>query len=160
MTPGPPPLRPFGLVLHRDGSWSHEGVPITHRRLRALFDRSVRYLPEEGVYVVQVGPFRGRIEPEEAAFFVRSVDLERGVVALSDRSEERLDPTSLRTSAQDGALLCTVKRRLVPGGLPARFSHAAQAALLGAVEESGGRLALRMAGALHPLAIETEGAAP
>ena len=25
---GPPPLRPFGLVLHHDGRWTHEGIPI------------------------------------------------------------------------------------------------------------------------------------
>jgi len=153
------PLTPFGLVLHRDGSWAHEGVPVRNRKLRALFDRSVRYLPEEGVYIVQVGRFRGRIEPEEAAFFVRSVDLARGVVALSDRSEEPLDPASLRVSPLDGALLCTVKRGLVPEGLPARFGRGAQAELLQAVEESAGRLALRMAGALHPLALDGEGAA-
>ena len=34
----PPPLRPFGLVLHHDGSWSHEGVPIRNARLRTAFD--------------------------------------------------------------------------------------------------------------------------
>ena len=44
--PGPPPLRPFGLVLHHDGSWTHEGVPLLNRRLRAAFDRAVRYLPD------------------------------------------------------------------------------------------------------------------
>ena len=45
--PGPPPLRPFGLRLHRDGSWSHEGVSVTNPRLRRVLDRGVRYLPEE-----------------------------------------------------------------------------------------------------------------
>ena len=39
--PGAPPLRPFGLVLHHDGRWSHEGVPFLNHRLRAAFDRSV-----------------------------------------------------------------------------------------------------------------------
>jgi hypothetical protein len=72
--PGPPPLRPFGLVLHHDGRWSHEGVPIRNRRLRAAFDRSVRYLPDASVFVVQLGRFRGQIEVEEAAFFVRAFD--------------------------------------------------------------------------------------
>ena len=46
---GPPPLRPFGLVLHHDGRWTHEGVPVTNRRLREAFDRSVRFLPAEAV---------------------------------------------------------------------------------------------------------------
>lgn len=142
---GPPPLRPFGLVLHHDGRFTHEGLPITNARLRAAFDRGVRFLPVEGKYVVQLGRFRGEIEVEEAAFFVRSVDLARATVALSDGSEERLDVASLRPSPIDGAFLCTVKRALVPAGLPARFSHSAQAELLEAAEEdAAGRAWLRL----------------
>ena len=133
---GPPPLRPFGLVLHHDGRWTHEGVPVTNARLRAAFDRGVRYLPEEKKYVVQLGRFRAEIELEEAGFFVRSFDAPSAVISLSDGSEETLDTGSLRASDRDGAFLCTVKRDLAPGGLPARFQHAAQAELLHAVEET------------------------
>lgn len=132
---GPPPLRPFGLVLHHDGSWTHEGIPVTHPRLRAAFDRSVRWLPEERKYVVQLGRFRGQIEVEEAGFFVRSVDLQRGLVHLSDGSREPLDPATLHPSPRDGALLCRVRRDGAPEGLPARFTQAAQAELLLAIEE-------------------------
>jgi hypothetical protein len=149
--PGPPPLRPFGLVLHHDGRWTHEGVPLLNRKLRAAFDKAVRFLPEEGVYVVQLGRFRGQIEIEEAAFFVGSFDAAEGRVALSDGSEEVLDAASLRASPRDGALLCSVKHALAPAGLPARFRQAAQAELLLAVEERDGAFALRMAGGLHPL---------
>jgi hypothetical protein len=148
---GPPPLRPFGLVLHRDGRWSHEGVPLLNRRLRAAFDRSVRYLPEEGVYVVQLGRFRGQVEVEEAAFFVRDFDAEHGLLRLSDGSSEPLDPASLRLSPGDGALLCTVKRELAAGGLPARFRHASQAELLHAIEDTARGPRLRMAGRLHAI---------
>ena len=152
MKPGPPPLRPFGLVLHRDGRFTHEGFPIQNARLRALFERSVRYLPEEGKYVVQVAHFRGQVEVEEAGFFVRALDLARGIVALSDHSEEPLDPASLRPSPRDpDALLCTVKRALVSGGLPARFERGAQAELLLAVEDTPAGPALRMGGGLCPL---------
>jgi hypothetical protein len=134
-------------VLHRDGSWTHEGVPITHPRLRAAFDRSVRYLPGEGVYVVQLGRFRGQIEVEEAAFFVREVDLERGRLRLSDGGREPLNAASLRPSRFDGAWLCTVKRELHPDGLPARFTHSSQAELLGAGEEGpAGDVWIRIAG--------------
>ncbi|MCZ6781855.1 MAG: hypothetical protein O7G30_00960, partial [Proteobacteria bacterium] len=115
---GPPPLRPFGLRLHRDGRWSHGGEPILNERLRRVFDRSVRYLPDEDKYVVQIGHFRGEIGVEEAAFFVRSVDADRGTVRLSDGSEESLDIGSLRLAMSDGAWLCTVKRPLRAGGLP------------------------------------------
>ena len=143
---GPPPLRPFGLVLHRDGTWSHEGQAFRHARLRAVFDRSVRYLPEEGVYVVQIGRFRGQIEVEEAAFFVRSVDTEVGELMLSDGSAEFLEIESLRASTVDGALLCTVKRELVAEGLPARFTPTAQAALLDAAEDDPQGPCLRVGG--------------
>jgi hypothetical protein len=146
---GPPPLRPFGLVLHHDGSWTHEGQPILNRRIRERFDGSVRYLPEQGKYVVQIGRFRGEIEVEEAGFFVRDVDLARGGVALSDGSRDAFDLESLRVSELDGAYLCTVKRELVPGGLPARFTHAAQAELLAGVDETEEGPVIRLEGRLR-----------
>jgi hypothetical protein len=106
----------------------------------------VRFLLEERRYVVQVGPFRGELEVEEAAFFAREVDLEAGEVLLSDSSREPLDLATLRESPRDGAWIVTVKRDLAPGGLPARFTHAAQAAVLGAVEESVEGVGVRIAG--------------
>jgi hypothetical protein len=147
----PPPLRPFGLVLHHDGRWSHEGQPILNRRIREKFDVSVRYLPDQRKYVVQIGRFRGEIEVEEAGFFVRDVDLARGEVLLSDGSRDPLDLESLRLSELDGAYLCTVKRELMTGGLPARFTHAAQAELLAAVDETAEGPAIRLGGKLRPM---------
>ncbi len=147
--PGPPPLAPFGLVLHHDGSWTHEGQPIGNRKLRERFDRSVRYLPEEQKFVVQIGRFRGEIVVEEAAFFVREFDPATGVVALSDGSREPLRVGSLSVSARDGALLCRVKAELRPAGLLARFLHGAHAELLNAVADDGA--SLRIGSALHPL---------
>ena len=133
--PGPPPLRPFGLVLHHDGRFSHEGVPVLHPRLHEAFLRSVRWLPDPGCFVVQLGRFRGWLDVEEAAFFVRDFDAATGLLALSDASREPLDAATLRLSPRDGALLCAVKRELAPpAGLVARFGHAAQAELLAAVE--------------------------
>ena len=148
-----PPLRSFGLLLHRDGRFTHEGVAIRNRRLRAVFERSVRYLPDERTYVVQLGRFRGVVDVEETGFFVRSVDLARGAIRLSDGSEEMLDPATLRLSPfGDGALLCSVKRALAPAGLPARFERGAQAELLLGVEAGGDGPLLRLAGIAHPLA--------
>ena len=149
--PGAPPLHPFGLRLHHDGRWSHEGQPILNRRLREHFDKSVRYLPDERKYVVTLRHFRGEIEVEEAAFFVRAFDAASGRIALSDRSEEPLEPASLTLSPLDGALLCRVKHALAPGGLLARFQQGAHAELMQAVEEQGNGLVLRIAGELRPL---------
>lgn len=144
---GPPPLRPFGLRLHHDGRWSHEGIPLHNRKLREAFDRSVRYLPDEGKYVVQLAHFRGEIELEEAGFFVRDFDAESGEIALSDRTRERLEVATLHVSGRDGALLCRVKRDLDPTGLLARFHHAAQAELLHAVDEEGDHHVLKIGSA-------------
>jgi hypothetical protein len=148
---GPPPLRPFGLVLHHDGRFTHEGHPIRHARLRAAFERGVRWLPDERKYVVQLGRFRGEIEVEEAAFFVRAVDLAAGTVALSDGTAEPLDVASLSASPIDGALLCTVKKETAPEGLTARFLPAAQAELLLAAEDAPEGPALRLGGGLRRL---------
>jgi len=148
---GPPPLSPFGLVLWRDGRWTHEGQPILNRRLRERFDRSVVYLVDEAAYVVQIGHFRGQIEVEETGFFVRAVGLDDGTIALSDGSVERLDVASLTWSSLDGALVCRIKRDLVPDGLPARFLHSAQADLLGCLDECDAGLLLRLGTGSVPL---------
>jgi hypothetical protein len=150
--PGPPPLEPFGLVLQRDERWTHEGRPILNRKLREAFDRGVRFLPDEGKYVVSLGHFRAEIQIEETGFFVTALELETGRVRLTDGSEELLDVSSLRFSPHDAALVCTVKRDL--GGLPARFRHSAQADLLLGVEEAADGAdgpVLRLAGEWVPL---------
>ena len=149
--PGPPPLRPFGLILHHAASWSHEGEPVLNRKLRKAFDQSVRYLMDEKKYVVQLGRFRGEIEIEETGFFVRLFDPETGAIALSDGTREILEIASLAPSPIDGALLCTVKRDLIPEGLPARFMHAAHAELMNAVDPDAAPPALRLAGRLEIL---------
>ena len=86
------------VLCPADGRWSHEGAPILNGRLREHFDRSVRYLSAERKYVVTLRHFRGEIEVEEAAFFVRTFDAPSGRLTLSDRSEETLDPGSLALS--------------------------------------------------------------
>ena len=149
---GSPPLRPFGLVLHHDGSWTHEGEPIRHRKMREHFDRHVRYLPDEEEYVVFLRHFRGQIEVEEAAFFALGFDARTGEIELSDGTRETLDPSTLRNSPIDGAWLCSVKTELVPGGLSARFERAAHAELLACVEERDGRFGAVWETEFHPLA--------
>ncbi len=150
-TPGPPPLRPFGLQLHHDGRFSHEGQPIGNRRLREHFERSVEYLADEGKFIVRLKHFRGEVEVQEAGFFVRAVDLAKGEVHLSDASTEALDLSSLAESPIDGALICRVKRDLAPEGLLARFLHGPQAELLQAVELDGESLFVEMGGRREPM---------
>ena len=97
--------------------------------------------------MVRAGHFRGEVEVEEAAFFVRSVDLARGAIQLSDGSEEALVGASLHWSRLDpDVLLCRVKHGLVPDGLPARFGHSAQAELLLDANEEGEDLVVEAGG--------------
>ena len=117
-----------------------------HRGIREHFDRSVVFLAAERKFVVTLRHFRGEIVVEEAGFFVREVDLARGEVALSDRTRDRLDVASLCLSPRDGALLCRVKRELVPGGVLARFMPSAQAELLGAIEADAAGFSVVIAG--------------
>jgi len=77
---------------------------------------------------------------------VREVDFTSGEVLLSDGSREALDLSTLAASPIDEALLCRVKRDLEPEGLLARFTHAAQAELLGAVESEGDAFAVQLGG--------------
>jgi hypothetical protein len=137
LSPGPPPLQSFGLLLHHDGRFTHEGRPIENRRLREHFDRSIEYLPEEEKYIVRLKHFRGQVDVEEAGFFVRSIDLVSGQIGLSDGSREVLDVSTLSESSIDGALRCRIKRDRLSGGLLARFTHATQAEFAQAVEPEG-----------------------
>ncbi|NNL85463.1 MAG: hypothetical protein HKP27_07415 [Myxococcales bacterium] len=146
-----PPLRPFGLILHHDGRWTHEGQPIRNRKLREAFDRGVRYLPDEDVFVVTLGRFRGQIEVEEAAFFVRSIDLATGRLMLSDGSEETLDPSTLVVSSRDGALLCRIPRAESATNVLARFDPGPHAELLLTAEADDSGISVACGGLRYSL---------
>jgi hypothetical protein len=97
----------------------------------------VRFAEEEGTFVVQIGPFRGWLDVEDTAFFVDSYDAASGELELSDLTREPLDAETL-TADEDEALRCRVKRRFA-----ARFTRAAQAELLAAVELEGDAVFVR-----------------
>ena len=126
----PPSLAPFGLVLPHDGKWSHEGQPILNRRLREKFDRSVVYLPNLEKYVVEVGRFRGEIEVEEAAFFVRSVDLLIGKLHISDGTTVEFDASSLHWSKFDVSITQLIPRFSCQSARAKRCSHSVSEELL------------------------------
>jgi hypothetical protein len=113
---------------------------VRNVRLQRAFRRGVRYLEAEGVWVVQIGRFRGAIEVEDTALFVDLYEMESGTLLLNDGSREPLLPETLEAD-RDAVLYCTVR------GFRARFTHAAQAELLAHVEEGRGEgPCLRIAG--------------
>ena len=135
----PPPLRPTGLILRSDGTFEHEGVRVTHPKLHRAFLRGVRFLDDEGVWIVQLGRFRGQIEVEEIPFWVVAYDPATGAVQLTDGSTEPLACETLEVDSADGVLRCRVK-----GRFPARFTRTGQAHLLDALEQREGAWILRL----------------
>ncbi len=135
---GPPPLRPTGLLLRRDGTFIHEGGVVSHRKLHRAFLRGVRFLEDEGVWVVQLGQFRGQIDVEDTPFWITGFDPTTGGLMLTDATEEPLDPETLSLDP-DGVLRCRVKRRF-----PARFWTQPQSLLFQHLEpgEAGWTLCL------------------
>jgi len=103
----------------------HEGVVVSHRRLHRALLRGVRFAEEEGVFVVQLGRFRGQIEVEDVPFWVVAYDPGQGSIDLTDGSSEPIVPRTLRIDADE------VFRVAVKGGrFPARFTRSGQAHLL------------------------------
>jgi hypothetical protein len=117
-------IRRSGIRIDRDGQLWHEGATVDHHGLRvALFS----WLDMEGDRVV----FRldekrfAYVEVEDTPLVARAVRLEgeRALLALSDGSEEPLDPRTL-TVDEAGVLRCRVHR-----GLEARLATSAAVAL-------------------------------
>ena len=100
----------------------------------------MRWAEVEQTFVVQLGAFRGWLEVEDTAFFVTAYDAATGELELSDRSRERLAAATLAVDPDD-ALRCTVKGRFA-----ARFTRAAQAQLLEAVDVDDGAVVVRAGG--------------
>ena len=115
-------------------------MKVTHPKLHRVFLRGVRFLEEEGVFVVQVGRYRGRIDVEDSPFRVVAYDETVGTVQLTDGTVEPIAPESLSIDP-DGVLRCQVK-----GRFPARFTHAGQAHLLDHLEPAGEGWVLRAGG--------------
>ena len=120
-------------------------MKVTHPKLHRVLLRGVRFLEEEGVFVVQVGRYRGRIDVEDTPFWVVAYDEAVGTVQLTDGTVEPIAPESLSIDP-DGVLRCWVK-----GRFPARFTQTGQAHLLPHVEPRDDGLALRIGERWIPL---------
>ena len=110
---------------------------VTHPRLLRALRAGVRFADAERTFVVQLGRFRGWLDVEDTAFFVDAYDADTGELELSDRTREPLDTATLAAD-DDDALRCRVKGRFA-----ARFTRAAQAELLAAVELEGDAVSVR-----------------
>jgi hypothetical protein len=137
------------LKVDRDGDWLSDGTEITHPGILANLRGSLSR--DAAGYYVQVGPARIPVEVEDAPFVVVRVEvIGAGLsLTLSDGSQERLDPATLRFGSGE-VPYCRVKE----GRFEARLSRAAawQLGQLIAYDEGSGTATLIIAGASYTLA--------
>ena len=141
-------MRAIGLRLDRSGRFWHEGVEVTHPRLRQALLRWLDVTPD-GRDIVRLDDQRyAYVDVEDAHLRARSArwDGDRVRLVLDDGSEEELAYDTLSTGP-DHALYCRVRG----GRLRARITTAAHPILAERIEEVPGGFALRAAGGLHPI---------
>jgi hypothetical protein len=100
------------ISFGKDGEWYSDGERIANKRIADLFSRCVRKNPQGG-YMLQMGDEKAPLDVEDTPFVVRQIEgaPDSGLtVVLNDDSREPLDPTTLRSGA-DNALYCGVKNR-------------------------------------------------
>jgi hypothetical protein len=141
-------IRRSGIRVDREGRFMHEGAEVTHEGLkRALFRWLDRLPPPDGRYVLRLDERRFAYleDVEDTPLVARAARIDpAGEVrlALSDGSEERLDPDTL--TVDDAGVL----RAWVRGGrIEARLATSA-AVVVGEliVSEADGRPRLRLGG--------------
>jgi hypothetical protein len=146
-------IRRSGISVDREGRFVHEGAEVTHEGLkRALYRWLDRLPPPDGRYVLRLDERRFAYleDVADTPLVARAARIDPGGdvrLALSDGSEERLDPTTL--TVDDAGVL----RAWVRGGrLEARLSTSAATVLADAiVSEDGGRPLLQLAGRSYVL---------
>ena len=152
-------IRRSEISIDREGRFIHEGAAVTHEGLkRALFRWLDRLPPPDGRYVLRLDEQRFAYleDVADTPMVARAARIDGGGVqlALSDGSEEPLDPTTL--TVDDAGVL----RAWVRGGrLEARLASSAAAVLgdLLSVSEADGRPRLRLAGRSYALPLRSAG---
>jgi uncharacterized protein len=152
-------LRRSGIRIDREGRFVHEGEEVRHQGLKqALFRWLDRLPPPEDRYILRLDERRyAYVDVDDTPLVARAARVDAGpperlLLALSDGSEEALDPATLTV---DGA---GVLRAFVRGGrLEARLATAAAAVLADRIREAEGRLELALDGRRHPLRARAAG---
>ena len=145
-------IRRSGISVDREGRFIHEGVEVAHAGLKqALFRWLDRLPPPDGRYVLRLDErrfaFLENVADTPLVARAARIDPDGNVrLALSDGSEEPLDPATL--TVDDAGVL----RAWVRGGrLEARLATSAAAVLGDYITEADGRPLLRLAGRSYVL---------
>ncbi len=104
-------LRQSGIRIDREGRFIHEGAEVTHEGLRRALFRWLDRLPD-GRHILRLDERRyAYLDVEDTPLVARAARVEAGGriwLALSDGSEERLDPATLAVGA-DGIVRAKVR---------------------------------------------------
>jgi hypothetical protein len=147
-------LRRSGIRIDREGRFVHEGVEVRHEGLRRALFRWLDAQPD-GRVVLRLDERRfAWVDVDDTPLVARAARLEgaganeRVMLALTDGSEEALDPATLTV---DGAGL--LRARVRGGRLEARLATSATAALADRLgEDAPGRPTLTLGGRRLPIA--------
>jgi uncharacterized protein len=145
-------IRRSGISVDREGRFVHEGAEVVHAGLKqALFRWLDRLPPPDGRYVLRLDERRFAFleDVADTPLVARAarIDPDGNVrLALSDGSEEALDPATL-TVDHAGVLRAWVRG----GRLEARLATSAAAVLADLITEADGRPLLRLAGRSYVL---------
>lgn len=143
-------LRQSGIRLDRNGTFWHEGAPVTHERFHKTLLRWLDRLPD-GRPILRLDERRyAYVEVEDSDLLVVSMHWqgEHGILTLNDGSEEELDGSTLSQSS-DHAMYCKVRK----GRLTARFLSPAYYVLAEKIEGTDDGFALRVGSVAHPIAM-------
>jgi len=134
-------LPPCMIQVDAEGRMSHDGAPMVHPGIIELIYESVYY--EDGLYFLKVGQQRCQLEVADTFHVVQRAwfDDDGVMIHLSDGSQERLDPATLRLG-DEGVLYCAIKN----GAFPARFLRQAYYQLTERLVEDGDGYAIEIAG--------------
>jgi hypothetical protein len=135
-----------GLRLDREGNFWHRGDLLEHARTVAALHRGI-HRAEDGRWAVRIGPEWAYLDVEDAARFVRRIELcghgLRAQLAYGEWLD--LDPAALASGADDALYART------PDGERARLTRAAQISLSDHLREEGGNFSLEIAGHRYPI---------
>jgi hypothetical protein len=140
-------FRQVGIRLDRDGTFWHQGTPITHERLSRALLRWLDVRPEDGRPILRLDERRyAYVDVDDAMLLVTSI-LWRGdeaIAVLNDGTEEVLAYDTLEVGDAD-ALYCKARDRK----LRARITPAAYYTLAERIEQRGDDFVLRAGGGEH-----------
>ena len=134
-------LRQSGIRIDREGEFQHEGQPVTHQGLREALFRWLDRL-DDGRTVLRLDAQRfAYVDVDDTPLVARGARVaDEGILlALSDGSEEALDPATLTIDAA-GVLRCRVRH----GRLEARLANSAATVLAERIEGDPAHPVLRL----------------